>query len=126
MADGDLDDGVPKSEASSVEDGTPSPATADFDLPYDRARYFSDVETALSLPLSALVPGRARPDGISNAWRYMREAYEGRRRRRAPVSVRPTGNGLFVVVDGNSTVSVAALAGWPDVPCRSVSATAAA
>lgn len=87
-------------------------------LPYDPGRYFTGVSDSTALPLAVLVRSRARPEGIENARRYMVEAYEGTRGKRAPIAVQPLEDGRFLVTDGNSTLTVAILAGWPDVPCR--------
>jgi hypothetical protein len=44
-------------------------------------------------------------------------AYAGRHERRKPILVEPLEAGRYLVLDGNSTVSVAIAAGWPTIPC---------
>jgi hypothetical protein len=84
-------------------------------LPHAPERYF-EIGNSVLLPLASLIQSRARPDGISNAVKLMSEAYDGRRTRRAPISVRRLDGGRYLVVDGNSTAVVAAAAGWPVIP----------
>lgn len=86
-------------------------------LEYDPARYFSVDQDAISIPVERLLLSRARPEGISNAVVRMADASRGRRDRRGPIRARALGDGMFLVLDGNSTVVIASLAGWPDVPC---------
>lgn len=80
-------------------------------LEYDHRLYF-DVRTGEALPLDSLVLSHVRPDGVANAVRYMRQAATGEIPVRAPISARPLEDGRFEVVDGNSTATVAILAGW--------------
>ncbi|MEH3157967.1 MAG: hypothetical protein PGN08_03020 [Sphingomonas taxi] len=100
----------PRAIVLTLDDGLAAAA-----LPYAPDRYFEGHGTAI--PLDALRLSRARPKGIANAIGFMREAYDGLRPRREPVAIARDGD-RFVVLDGNSTVAVAAAAGWPDVPCR--------
>lgn len=86
-------------------------------LPYDPERYFTRPVGVLILPLRRLTQTRARPDGVRNAVRLMRQAYDGQIDRRAPVQVQQIGGASYLVLDGNSTVTIAVLAGWPDIPC---------
>jgi len=51
------------------------------------------------------------------AVQLMAAAYAGEHDRRAPITVQPIADGLYLVLDGNSTVTAAVAAGWPDVPC---------
>jgi hypothetical protein len=90
---------------------------ASVDLPYDIEKYFQTGSGTFRLPLESLITTRARPRGIANAARLMREAYEGSHSRRAPVTVRPHTSGDFVVEDGNSTVLNAIASAWPDILC---------
>ncbi len=86
-------------------------------LPYDLGRYF-EMADAVTVPLTELRLSRARPDGISNAAMRMREAYDGTRARRQPITIRRSEFGGYLVLDGNSTVTIALAAGWPCVACR--------
>lgn len=85
-------------------------------LPYAPDRYF---ETGGSrfVPVAKLIQTRARMKGIANAVSLMAAAYDGTQSRRAPIQVRALDADSFLVLDGNSTVTIAAAAGWPDVPC---------
>ena len=76
-----------------------------------------DAETVM-LDVSVLVNTRARTKGIVNANRFMREAAKGQIERRAPISVAPLSDGYWEVLDGNSTVLNAILAGWGKLPCK--------
>jgi hypothetical protein len=96
----------------------PTVAAALKPLEYDRERYFLLEARTLTLPVSLLVASRARPDGIANANAKMREAYNGRRPRRRPITVRALANGRWLVIDGNSTFVNALHSGWRDLPCN--------
>lgn len=85
-------------------------------LPFQHDRYFAIGTTTMYLPVSTLVFGRARPEGIANANILMREAAAGRRSRRAPIRVREVGDGRWHVIDGNSTAMNALFSGWSDIP----------
>jgi hypothetical protein len=87
-------------------------------LPYAPDRYFLTTEAAVLLPVDSLIQSRARPSGIANAVKFMRAAYDGEKSRRAPIDVRELGEGRYLVLDGNSTATIAAAAGWPALPCR--------
>ncbi len=86
-------------------------------LPDDPTRYFLINEAATMLPLSALLQTRARPLGIENAIDLMRHAYQGKHARREPISVEKRKKDLYLVRDGNSTVTIAKAAGWSMIPC---------
>ncbi len=88
-------------------------------LPYAPERYFY-MNDAILLPLSRLIQTRARPEGIGNAVKLMAAAYAGRQIRRAPIDVQPLDAESYLVLDGNSTVTIATAAGWPLIPCRVV------
>jgi hypothetical protein len=86
-------------------------------LPYAPERYFLMANASL-LPVSSLLQSRARPEGIANAVKLMAAAYRGQKSPRAPVDVKHLGLRRYLVLDGNSTVTVAVAAGWPTLPCR--------
>jgi hypothetical protein len=57
-----------------------------------------------------------KQDPRQTAFELMKEASNGQRSKRAPISVIPIENGLYAVEDGNSTVQVLMLVGWKEVP----------
>ena len=81
-------------------------------LPFAPNRYFVGGE---DIPMHLLNPTRAREKGINNARYYMWKAYEGEYDRRKPISIRPTGDGRYEVLDGNSTYANAVASGWPSI-----------
>ncbi len=83
----------------------------------DPSKYFTENKQSILIPLSSLLQTRARPKGIANAIGLMRQAYRGEIARRSPISVIARHDGFFAVEDGNSTVTIARLAGWEAVPC---------
>lgn len=87
------------------------------DLPFDHSRYFELPTNAVLISMNILVTKHARVSGVNNAANFMRQAYEGEISKRAPVSVVPFRDGLFLVDDGNSTVLNAWSSGWPNIPC---------
>lgn len=86
-------------------------------LEYAPHRYFKIEGAVKTVPIVNLTLTRMRPEGIANAVVLMRLAFQGRHDRRPPVRIRKSTENRFLVVDGNSTVAIAAAAGWPDVPC---------
>jgi hypothetical protein len=86
-------------------------------LAYSPASYFEETGGATAILIGKLRLSRARSDGIASAVLRMGEAAAGLRPRRSPVRVTQRKDGLFDVLDGNSTVVVAAAAGWRDLPC---------
>jgi hypothetical protein len=87
-------------------------------LEYAPNRYFLICERTVILPIAALVQTRARLTGIENALTLMKFAYEGKQDRRGPVRVQLWKDTSYLVLDGNSTLTVARLAEWPDLPCN--------
>ncbi|WP_157139929.1 ParB/Srx family N-terminal domain-containing protein [Roseibium aggregatum] len=86
-------------------------------LKYSPSQYFKNLASSVAIKTSALIQSRARAKGIENAVLLMAAAYAGTQSKRSPISVRPFDEGNFLVVDGNSTTSIAIAAGWPDIPC---------
>ncbi len=82
-------------------------------LPFDLERYFSFPEDTHILAVDRLVLNRARRKGIEGAVRKMADAWRGERPVREPITLRRRSDGLFDVLDGNSTVIIARAAGWP-------------
>ena len=83
------------------------------ELPYDLNRYFVRTENTVEIPLTELTPGIAH--AVENANRFMREAYDGKRERRAPISVTTLRGGRYGVLDGNSTLVNAVINDWPAI-----------
>ncbi|WP_104666923.1 hypothetical protein [Ensifer adhaerens] len=86
-------------------------------LPDDPALYFNLDEPHVMIPLGQLVNARARERGIINAHRHMLSAATGKEKRN-PLTVRPLGDELWLVVDGNSTLLNARHSKWQTIPCR--------
>ena len=84
-------------------------------LPFDLDRYFNRQPEAVEIDVACLKPMRARPQGIHNARRCMRLAYEGSMPKREPISVVRSGENTFVILDGNSTYAVAVSSNWPRI-----------
>ncbi|MFZ4507900.1 MAG: hypothetical protein ACOYON_09420 [Fimbriimonas sp.] len=82
--------------------------------------YFTRPVGSVELPLSVLVPTRARPEGIANAAERMDLAAIGQFTKRAPIQVADIGSGKYEIVDGNSTYAVAAERGWETIRCQIV------
>ena len=72
------------------------------------------------VPVADLVLTHLVAEKFAAAMRLMGKAAEGRQRVRKPVEVELTHDGLFLVVDGNSTAAVAACAGWSQIPAQVV------
>ena len=90
-------------------------------LPQDHGKYFTKVVASSAkydeVPIGALDAIRARPDGIANANKFMREAYEGKNSPREPISVVKSGD-RYKVMDGNSSFANAKKAGWTTMPVQ--------
>ncbi|MGY4751426.1 hypothetical protein ACVNHC_16345 [Pannonibacter sp. Q-1] len=78
--------------------------------------YFENVVGAFRVPLNALKPMRARPEGIKNARLLMEKAAVGEVPKRMPIEVRRR-NGFWEIIDGNSTYAVATEEGWTEILC---------
>lgn len=87
-------------------------------LPDDPSLYFDLGEAHLFIPLDQLVNARMRERGIVNANRHMQTASKCNQGKRKPLTVRALGNGLWLVVDGNSTLINARHSNWRAVPCN--------
>ena len=85
-------------------------------LPENPWACFDNPPGTILLPTGLLVNTRARPRGIRNANRFMAQAAAGQIPRRAPVSVQARSDGLWLVLDGNSTTINALLSGWSRIP----------
>lgn len=95
-------------------DLTPETAGIAKGLTFDHGRYF-DITHGAEIALDQLVQSRVRPDGVAAAARYMKAAGEGAIARRAPVSIQLLADGRYLVLDGNSTVTIARAAGWATI-----------
>ena len=105
--------GVYGSRSSEFLDATGVPAR----LPFAPARYFKGGQ---DVPLERLRATRAREKGIHNARVYMWKSYKGEYDPRKPISIRPTGDGMYEVLDGNSTYANAVASGWPSIRAQVV------
>lgn len=93
-------------------------------LPDQPYRYFKNTLDSFLVPIGKLETIRARPQGVLNAAKYMRMAYDGQMERRKPIDLEALPSGAFRVLDGNSTVNVARAAGWQCVVGRVVAGNA--
>lgn len=77
------------------------------------------------VPLARLQETRAREEGIANALRFMYAAAHGigNLGKRKPISVSSRPDGMYDIVDGNSTYAVAAQSGWELIPATLVEAS---
>jgi len=87
-------------------------------LNYAPEKYFIIDSWTIFVPLATLVQTRMRQEGVVNAATLMKQALEGIRAPREPLAVKNWKDGWYLVIDGNSTATIAKAAGWPDVPCR--------
>ena len=104
---------VQGSRASELLDATGVPER----LPFAPSRYFKGGQ---DVPLERLRATRAREKGIHNARVYMWKSYKGEYDPRKPISIRPTGDGMYEVLDGNSTYANAVASGWPSIRAQVV------
>ncbi len=81
-------------------------------LPYNLKKYFKKTRKSQKIQISQLKTIRAREIGIENAKKYMRLAYEGKGKRRKPISLKDNLDGTYTVLDGNSTTYVAKENNW--------------
>ena len=81
-------------------------------LPFAPNKYFTGGK---DVPLRLLDATRAREKGVHNARVFMWKAYVGEAERRKPISLRPTDDGRFEVLDGNSTYANAVASHWPSI-----------
>jgi hypothetical protein len=68
------------------------------------------------IPVEKLVQTRARPEGIAHAVELMAKAYQGEGGKRGPIHVQKLDDGNYLVLDGNSTTTIATAAGWEHLP----------
>lgn len=85
-------------------------------LPEDPWRYFIKKPGTVLIPISSLVPTRARESGIQHANELMMDAYNGRGQKRGPISIGDNHDGTYTVLDGNSTYANAKMSGWKSIP----------
>lgn len=87
-------------------------------LPENPERYFNMPPGTLLVPLRLIKPIRAKPKGVQNANKFMREAFDGRSEKRKPVTLSSDGTGVFVLEDGNSTYANAVANNWLFIPAQ--------
>lgn len=85
-------------------------------LPYELDRYFEKTDDTVEVELSKLIPGT--PHAAISANRFMRLAYDGKKAKRAPITVVMLPSGEYKVLDGNSTLMNAAAYDWPTIYVR--------
>lgn len=85
-------------------------------LPYAHSRYFIQTSNSILVQTKKLILSRSRTKGIWNAAHLMEAAFLGQQAPRNPIEIKPFNDERFVVVDGNSTSTIAIIAGWPDIP----------
>jgi hypothetical protein len=106
---------VPLASGEVIElELSPETETSLAQLPHRLAAYF-DTSTGGEIPIAFLVQSRVRPDGVAAAAGYMAAAARDEIPKREPVSLRRLGIDQWLVLDGNSTVTVARAAGWPSI-----------
>jgi len=81
------------------------------ELPEDLGKYFIKTRSTRVIPMSNIIPLRARAEGIANAEKYMKMAYDGKMDKRKPITLYKS-QGKYRVYDGNSTYAVAKANGW--------------
>lgn len=91
------------------------PANPPDKLPEDLWKYFNRLPGTIEVPLSKLVPIRARPDGIAKGKKYMWQAFLGVNKKRDPITLKDIGGGKYEVADGNSTYANAVSSGWGSI-----------
>ena len=84
-------------------------------LPYNLKKYFTKPKGTIEVKISDLIPNRARKEGIQNAEKYMRQAYDGKIEKRKPITIYKTRNKKYRIKDGNSTFAVAKKQGWDTI-----------
>ena len=84
-----------------------------YELPFDLDRYFNRTPNAIEVPLTEIVPGT--PHAIEAAGRFMRQAYDGKRSKRDPITLIPRERGGYKCKDGNSTLANAIANQWPTI-----------
>lgn len=90
-------------------------------LEENHGKYFTATPGAMDLPLHQIKPIRAREEGIKNAEKFMKLAYDGKQPRRQPVRVMENDDHTFTLLDGNSTHAIATKHGWKTLRAVKVS-----
>lgn len=88
-------------------------------LAEDHARYFSGLEQAEVVAVGNLVSSKPAADNVrssAEAARRMAAAASSEGEKRGPLTVTPLGDGNYLVIDGNATLTAAQKAGWQSLP----------
>jgi hypothetical protein len=101
-----------------ASEGASDAVGPDDPMPFDLDRYFISDDKTVDVPLDQIDPIRARPEGIANAGKYMRMAFNGEMSKRKGISLRKEVNGRYTLLDGNSTYANAAKNGWSEIRAR--------
>lgn len=110
-------------QATRIEPTTPEEEAANMvrqRITKDWSDYFVLQPGDELVPMSSVVPTRARPEGITNAVPFMERAQRGEIDKREALLLRDEGDGTFSIRDGNSTYAIAAAAGWDAIPGKVV------
>ena len=83
-------------------------------LPEEMGRYFTKPRGTKVISMSSIIPLRARAEGIANAEKNMKMAYDGKMEKRKPITLYKS-QGKYRVYDGNSTYAVAKANGWEQI-----------
>lgn len=83
-------------------------------LPEEMDKYFIKPRGTKVISMSSIIPLRARAEGIANAEKNMKMAYEGKMEKRKPITLYKS-QGKYRVYDGNSTYAVAKANGWENI-----------
>ena len=83
-------------------------------LPEEMGRYFTKPRGTKVISMSSIIPLRARAEGIANAEKNMKMAYDGKMEKRKPITLYKS-QGKYRVYDGNSTYAVAKANGWENI-----------
>jgi hypothetical protein len=106
-----------KAYAKRSIDKMPSPKH----VPEQHDRFFNMDKATATIPLDKLVSTKSDAEnkqGGDNAPKRLMAAYHGKVAKRDPITVRPTGDGKYEVVDGNGTFTAAKAAGWKAIPVQ--------
>jgi hypothetical protein len=92
-------------------------------LPENHVKYFNVENATDTVPLNKLVSSKTPEQNIkggTNAAKFMDQASKGEIDKRNPITVTPTKDGNYKILDGNGTFTAAQKAGWKDLPVNVV------
>jgi hypothetical protein len=109
---------APKGSSQTLSDSSKNVA-----LPESHAKYFNTENATDTVPLNKLVSSKTPQENIrggTNATKFMAQASNGEIPKRNPITVTPTKDGNYKILDGNGTFTAAQAAGWKDLPVNVV------